>query len=148
MILCDPVDYSMPGFPVLHYLPEFAQTHVHLVGDVVQPSHRLLPSSPPVFNLSQHQGLFQWVFTSGGQSIRTSASVLTMNIQGWFPLGLTCLVSLLSRVFSSTTIWKHQFFWHSVFFVVQLSHLCMTTGKKNHSFDHTDLCWQSDVSAL
>ena len=59
--LCDPVDCSMPGFPVLHYLLEFAQTHVHWVGDAIQPSNSLSPSSPPAFNLSQLQGLFQWV---------------------------------------------------------------------------------------
>ena len=58
--LCHPMDCSTPAFPVLHYIPEFAQTHVHRVGDAVQPSHTL--SSPsPAFNLSQHQGLFQWV---------------------------------------------------------------------------------------
>ena len=63
----------------------------------------------------------------------TSASVLPMNIQGLFPLGLTGLISLLSkglsRVFSNTTDWKHQFFWWSTFFMVQLSHPYMTTGK-------------------
>ena len=59
--LCDPVDCSMPGYPVLHYLPEFAQTHVHWVADATQPSHPLSPSFPPALNLSQHQGLFQWV---------------------------------------------------------------------------------------
>ena len=92
------------------------------------------------------------LFTSGGQSIRASASssVLPMNIQGWFPLGLTGLISLqskgLSRIFSSTTIWKHQFFstqpslWSS-------SHIC-TWLQKSHNFDYTDLCQQSDVSAF
>ena len=59
--LCDPMDYSTPGFPVHHQLPEFAQTHVHRVGDAIQPSHPLSSPSPPAFNLSQHQGLFQWV---------------------------------------------------------------------------------------
>ena len=72
-----------------------------------------------------------WLFASGSQSIGASASVFPMNIQGWFPLGLTGLISLqskgLSRVFSSTTIWK--FLQHSVFFMVQLSHPYMTTGK-------------------
>ena len=57
--LCDPMDCNTPGFPVLHHLPELAQTHVHWVGDVIQPSRPLLPTS--AFNLSQHQGLFQWV---------------------------------------------------------------------------------------
>ena len=59
-----PMDYSTPGFPVLHYLLEFAQTHVHWVSDAIQPAHPLLPPSPPAFNLSQHQGLFQWVSSS------------------------------------------------------------------------------------
>ena len=117
LTLFDPMDCSTPGSSVLHYLPEFAQTHVHWVSDTVQPSHPLSPSSPPALNLSQHQGLFQWVswlFTSGGQSTGASASAsdLPMNIQGWFPLGWTGLISLqlkvLSRVFSSTTIWKHH----------------------------------------
>ena len=54
-----PHGLSMPGFPVLHHLPEFAQTHVHRVSDVIQPSHPLSAPSPPVLNLSQHQGLFQ-----------------------------------------------------------------------------------------
>ena len=61
LTLCDTMDYSTPGFLVLHYLPEFVQTHVHWVGDAIEPSHPLLPSSPFTFNLSQHQGLFQWV---------------------------------------------------------------------------------------
>ena len=109
---------SMSGSPVLHYLPEFAQTHVHWVDDVIQPSPPLSPSFPPVLNLSQHQGLFQWV-----GSLNQVAKVLEpqlqcqsfqMNIQSWLSLGLTSLISLLSkglsRVFSSTMIWKHQFF--------------------------------------
>ena len=58
------MDCSMPGFPVLHHLPEFVQTHVHWVGDVIQPSYPLSPASPPALNLSQHQGLFQWVGSS------------------------------------------------------------------------------------
>ena len=62
-ILCDRMDCSMTGFPVLHYLPEFSQTHVHWVDDAIQPSHPLLPTSP-VFNLPQHQGLFKWISSS------------------------------------------------------------------------------------
>ena len=57
-MLCNPMDCSMPGFPVLHHLPDFAQTHVHRVGDAIHPSHPLSSLSPPAFNLSQHQGLF------------------------------------------------------------------------------------------
>ena len=99
---------------VHHQFPEFTQTPVHWVSDAIQPSHPLPPPSPAL-NLSQHQGLFQWVFTSGGQSTGASAtaSVLPMNIQDWFPLGFTNLISLLSkglsRIFSSM-IWKHQLF--------------------------------------
>ena len=58
---CNPMDRSTPGFPVPHYLPEFAQVHDHWISDAIQPSHPLLCSSPSAFNLSQHQGLFQWV---------------------------------------------------------------------------------------
>ena len=108
--LCDPMDCSMSGFPILHHLPELAQTHVHWVGDAIQPSHSL--SSPsPAFSLSQHQSFpVRQLFASGGQSIgpSASASVLPMNIQGWFPLGWTGLISLLSkglsRVFSNTQV--------------------------------------------
>ena len=64
LILCDSMDCSMPGFPVLHYLPELAQTHVHWVGADIQPSHPLSSPSPPAFSLSQHQGLFQFVSSS------------------------------------------------------------------------------------
>ena len=114
--LCNPMDCSMPALPVHHQLPKLAQTHVHWVSDAIQPSHPL--SSPsPAFNHSQ-QWTFQMsqFFASGGQTIGTSvsASVLSMNIQGWFPLGLTGLISLqskgLSRVFSNTTAQKQQFF--------------------------------------
>ena len=62
--LCDLIDYSTPRFPVLHQLLELAQTHVYGVGDATQPSHPLSSPSPPVFNLSQHQGLFYWVSSS------------------------------------------------------------------------------------
>ena len=109
---------STPGFPVHHQLPEFTQTHDHWVGDATQPSHPLSSRSPPAFNLSQHQGLFKWVsfFTSSGQSIGVSAStaILPMNIQDWFSLGLTDLISLHSkglwRVFFNATVQNHQFF--------------------------------------
>jgi len=108
--LCDPMNHSTPGLPVHHQLLEFTQTHDHWVNDAIQPTHPLLSPSPPALNLSQHQGLFQWVssFTSGGQSIgvSASASVLPMNIQYWFPLQLTGWISLpskgLSRVFSKS----------------------------------------------
>ena len=62
--LCNPMDCSMPGFPVHHQLPELIQTHVHWVGDAIQPSHPLSSPSPPAFSLFQHQGFFQWVSSS------------------------------------------------------------------------------------
>ena len=107
------MDCISPGFPVLHYLLEFAQTHVHWVGDAIQSSHHLLPASAPALSLF-HTGSFpmSWLFTSGGQSTgaSASASVLPVNIQGWFPLGLTDLISWQSkgllRIFYSTTIWS------------------------------------------
>ena len=113
--LYDPMDCSMPDFPVLYHLPELAQTHIHWASDGIRSSHPLSSPFPPAFNLPQHQGLFRWVI-SGGQSIGVSAStsVLPMNIQDWFPLGWTTWISLqskgLSRVFCNTTVQKHQFF--------------------------------------
>ena len=78
LTLCDPMNCSTQGFPVLHYLPEFAQTHVHWVSDDIQASYPLWSPSPPTLNLSQHQGLF----VPGGQSIGASApeSVFPVNI--------------------------------------------------------------------
>ena len=116
--LYDPMIRSTPGLPVHHHLPEFTRTHVHRVIDAIQPSHPLLSPSLLAFNLSQHQGLFPMsqFFSSGGQSIgvSASASVLPMNTQDWSPLGWTGWNSLqskrLSRVFSNTTVQKHQFF--------------------------------------
>ena len=115
---CDPMDCSTPGLPVHHQLPEFTQTQVRWVGDAIQPSHPL--SSPFSSRLQSFpaSGSFQMsqFFASGGQSIGVSAlaSVLPMNIQDWSPLGWTGWISLqskgLSRVFSNTTVQKHQFF--------------------------------------
>ena len=116
VLLCDSMDCSTPGLSVLHYLLEFAQTCVHWVSDAIQSPYSLAPASPPALNISQHQGLFQWVrslhqvakVNIGASAL---ASVLPMNIQGWFLLGLTGFVFLLSkglsRVFSSPIIWKH-----------------------------------------
>ena len=64
LTLCDPMNCSIPGFPVHHQLLEFSQTHVHWLGDAIQPSHPPSSPSPPTFNLSQHQGLFKWVTSS------------------------------------------------------------------------------------
>ena len=103
--LCDPMACSTPGLPVHCQHLEFTQTHVHWVSDAVQPSHSLFSPSLPAFNLSQHQGLFKWV--------SASTSVLPKNTQDLNPLGWTGWISLqskgLSRVFSNTTVQKHQF---------------------------------------
>ena len=114
--LFDPTDCGPPGFPVSHYLPEFAQTR-----PLSWWCHPIISSSATLFfSCSEHfpaSGSFpvSQFFASGDHSIGASASVsvLPMNSQGWFPLGLTDLISLLSkelsRVFFSTTVWKHQF---------------------------------------
>ena len=114
--LCDPMNCTTPGLPVHHQLPEFTQTHVHRVSDTIQPSPQLSPSPPAptppsirVFSVSQ---LFTW----GGQSTGVSAlaSFLPKKFQGWSPSEWTGWISLqskgLSRVFSNTTVQKHQFF--------------------------------------
>ena len=129
------MDCSMPGLPVQHQLLEFTQTYVHWVGDAIQPSHPVIPfSCLQSFPISGYFQMSQF-FTSGGQSIgvSASASVLPMNIQDWFALWWThwiCLQSKgLSRVFSDTTVKKHQFFRCLPSFIVQPSHPYMTTGK-------------------
>ena len=94
--LCDLTDYSMPSLPVHHQLLEFTQTHVHWVGDAVQPSHPLSSPSPPAFNLSQQQGLFQWVSSLHQVAKVFSTSVLPVSTQDWFPLGWTVWISLQS----------------------------------------------------
>ena len=140
LTLCDPMNCSTPGLPVHHQLPEFTQTHIHRVSDAIQPSHPLSSPSPPAPNPSQHQSspmnqLFPW----GGQSTGVSAlaSFLPMNTQDWSPLEWTGWISLqpkgLSRVFSNTTVQKHQFF------STQLSYSPTLTSIhdywKNHSLD-------------
>ena len=118
LTLCNPMDYSMPGLPFHHQLPEFTQTHVHWVSDAIQPSYPLSSPSPPTFSLSHHQGLFIWVSSS-----HQVAKVLEFQLQHqsfqWIfrtdlPLGWTGWISLqskgLTRVFSDTTVQKHQFF--------------------------------------
>ena len=118
LILCDPLDCNTPGFPVHHQLLEMAQT-LYLLSKLCHPtiSSSIVPFSfcPQSFPASGSFPMSQ-LFASGGQSIRVSASasVLPMNIQDWFPLGWTSWISLqskgLSRVFSTTTVQKHQFF--------------------------------------
>ena len=130
------MDYSTPGLPVHHQLLEFTQTQVHRVSDAIQ--HLIL--CPPLLLSLQSvpaSGSFQMsqLFASGGQSIGVSAlvSVLPVNTQDWSPLGWTGWTSLqskgLSRVFSNTTVQKHQFLSAQLSLDVQLSHPYMTTGK-------------------
>ena len=107
LTLCNPMDCRTPGLPVLHCLPELAQTHVHWASDVIQPSHPLFSSFLQSF-LASGSFLMSWPFMSGGQiiGISASASVLPMNIQDWFLLGLTGLVSLQSKWLSRAfTLW-------------------------------------------
>ena len=134
LTLHDPMDCSMPGFPVLHYLLEFAQTHMLWVGDAIQPSHLLSPRSPAL-NHSQHPGSFpvSWFFKSDGQNAGASASatVLPVNSQRWFPLGLT-VWSPCCPTDSQESSPAPQFKSISssaLGFIVQLSRPYMTTGK-------------------
>ena len=130
------MDWSMPGLPVHHQLPELAQTHAHRVGDAIQPSHPLSSPSPPAFNLSQHQGLFQWV-----SSLYQVAKVLELQLQhqsfqwifrtdflriDWFDLLAVqgTLKSLLQHHSAKASILRRL-----AFFIVYLSHPYMTTGK-------------------
>ena len=137
MTLCDPMDCSMPGFPVHNQLPEFIQTHVHWVGDAIQPFHPLFPfsSSLQSFPASGSFPMSQF-FASGGQSIgvSASASVLPMNIQDWFPSGWTGWISLQSKGLSgvfSNTVQKHQFFGTQLYGPTLTS---IHDYWKNHSF--------------
>ena len=144
---------STPGLPVHHQLPEFTHScpssqwcHPAISSSVVPFSS--CPDSLPASGSFPMSQLFSW----GGQStgVSASASVLPMKTQNWLPLGWTgwiCLQSKgLSRVFSSTTIQKYQFFG------AQLSvHPTLTSIHdhwKNHTLDQTDRCWQSNVSAF
>ena len=130
------MNHSTPGLPFHHQLPESTQTHVHWVGDAIQPSHPLSSPSPPTFNLSQHQGLFKWVNSS-----HQVAKVLEFQLQHQSPNehpGLISfrmdwldflavhgtLKSLLQHHSSKASILRR-----SAFFIVQLSHPYMTTGK-------------------
>ena len=145
LILCDPMDCSTPGLPVHHQLLEFIQTHVHWVGDTIQPSHPLLSRSPPAFSLSQHQILCKWVSSS-----HQVAEVLEFQLQyqsfQWTPRTeiqpVQGTLKSLLQYYSS----KASIFWCSAFFMVQLT--SVHDYWKNHNFDYVDICWQSDVSAF
>ena len=134
--LWDPMDCSMPGFPVHHQLLELAQTHVHRVSDAIQPSHSLLSPSPPAFNLSQHQGLFQQVSSLHGQSIGVWPSKWISPSNVYLALILFRIDWLDFLAFQGIlkSLLQHRSskvsnFQHSAFFIVQLSHPYVTTGK-------------------
>ena len=137
LTLCELMDCTTPGFPVLHYLPETAPTQVHWIGDAIQPFHPLSPPSPLALHLSQHQGCFQW-FSSSHQvakywsfsfSISPSSeySGLISFRMDWLDLLEVqgTLKSLLQHHSSKASILQHP-----AFFIVQISHPYMTTGKK------------------
>ena len=144
--LCDPMDCTTTGFPVLHYLLEFVQTRVHWVNDAIQPS--VVPFSPcPQSSPASGSVPVSWLFASAGQSIRASAlaSVLPMNIRGWFPLGLTGWSSCCSRD-------SQEFSPAPQFESINSSALKLPCGPtpisisvhdywKNHNFDYTNICW-------
>ena len=148
--LCDPMDCSTPGLPVLYYLLEFCPIHVHWVmsdGDAIHPSRSLVPPSLPAFSFSHHQGLFQWV---GSSHQVAKVSVLPMNIQDWFTLGLTGLIPLKSKGSQGSSSVPE-------FESISSSALSLLYGPavtsihdhwKNHNFDYADLCGQSDISAF
>ena len=130
------MDCNMPDFPVFHYF-EFAQTHVHWVGDAIQPPHPLSSPSPPALKLSQHQGLFQWVnfFASGDQSIGVSASSIipSNEYSGLISLRIDWLDLLAVQGTIKSLLqqhnWKVSILQHSAFLTVQFSHPYMITGK-------------------
>ena len=135
--LCDPMNCSTPGLPVQHQLPEFAQTHVHQVGDAIQPSHPLSTSSPPAPNPSQHQRVFSnestlrmsWPkYWSSSFSIIPSKEIpgLISFRKDWLDL-LAVQGTLKSRLQHHSS--KASVLQWSAFFTVQLSHPYMTTGK-------------------
>ena len=131
------MDWSTPGLPVHHQLPEFTKTHVHWVGDAIQPSHPLSSPSPPALNLSQHQGLFSnestlrmrwpkyWSFSFSISPSNEHPGLISFRMD-WFDFLAVqgTLKSLLQHHSSKASI-----LWRSAFFIVQLSHPYMTIGK-------------------
>ena len=139
LTFCDPMDCSTPGFPVLHHLPEPAQTHVHWVSDAIWLSHPLSPPSSPAFNLSQHHWSFpvSQLIASSGRSIGASASALSPSHEysglisfriDWFDL--LAVKGTLESFLQHHSL-KASILWHLAFFMVQLWHPYMTTGKKS-----------------
>ena len=153
LTLCNPIHCSTPDLPVHHQLSEVTQTHIHWVGDAIQPSHPLSTPSPLAFNLFQHQGLFKWVsslhqvpkYWSFSFSISPSNeySGLISFRMDWLDLFAVqeTLKSLLQQHNSKSSILQL-----SAFFIVQLSHPYVTTGKTIALTRW--FWWQSNVSAF
>ena len=152
--LCDPMDCSTPGFLVHHQLLKFTQAHVHWVKDAIQPSHPLLSPSPPAFNLAQHQGLFKWVNSS-----HQVAKVLELQLQhqsfqcifrvdflyGWL-VRSPCYPRDSKE--SSPTLQLKNINSLALSFLYGPILTSVHDYWENHSFDHTDLCQQSNVLAF
>ena len=134
--LCNPMNRSTPGLPVHHQFPEFTQTHVHQVSDAIQLSHPLSSPSPPALSLPQHQGLFKWVSSSHQvakvlelllkhQSFQWISRLISFRMD-WFDL--LAVQGTLKSLLQHHNL-KASILWCSACFIVQLSHLYMTTGK-------------------
>ena len=128
------MDCSMPGYPVLNYLPEFAQTHVYWVSDAIQPSHSLPPPSPSDLNLSQPQGLWQWVGSSYHVAKELGFSISPSNEYPWLISFIIDLFDLLAAQGNFKSFLQHHNSKASVlqcsaFFMIQLWYPYMTTGK-------------------
>ena len=152
--LCDSMDCSTSGFPVLHHLWEFVQTHVHWVGDAIQQCHPLFLPSLPALKLSRHQGPFQWV-----GCLHEVAKVLELQLQhrpsneysGLILFWIDWFDFLADQRTLSSLLQPHSLkaliLWCSALFMVQLSHPYKTTEKKQ-SFEYMHLCQQNDVSVF
>ena len=148
------MDCSTPGFPVYHQLPELTQTHVHLVGDAIQPSHPLSSPSPPrtifpsirVFSNESVRPIRwpkYWSFSFSISPSSEYSGLISFKID-W--LDLLAVQGTLKSLFQHHSS-KASILWHSAFFIVQLSHPCMTTGK-TIAFTRWIFCQQSEVSCI
>ena len=154
LTLCDPMDCSTPGFPVHHQLPEFSRTHAHQVTDAIQPSHPLSSTSPPTFNISQHQGLFKWVSSSHQVAKVLEFQLQRQSFQWTFRtdflqdglVGSPC--SPRDSHESSPTPQFKSINSSALSFLYSPTLTSIHDYWKNQSLGYMDLCWQSNVSAF